>query len=197
MVDDAQVQRTLEALAARNFEAEVFESSAQALEALKGLIPEGAQIFTGTSETLDSIGYTDFVHHNPIYNNLHDEIDSEPDQAKQRDLRRRATIVEYCVGSVQAISETGEIVIASASGSQIGAYAYGAKHLILVAGTQKICPSLTDAIARVRGHTVEKHDQWLAGRGRGPAPIGKLLILEHEIAAGRVQVVLIKENLGW
>ena len=89
------------------------------------------------------------------------------------------------------------MVIASSSGSQIGAYAFGAKQVILVSGTQKICPSLSDAITRVRGYSTNKHDEWLAEKGIGPAPIGKLLILEKEAQLGRVTVLLIKEDLGW
>ena len=98
---------------------------------------------------------------------------------------------------MQAIAETGEIVVASGSGSQIGAYSYGAKRLILVAGTQKICPSLAEAEARTRGYTLERHDQWLEDQGRGPAPIGKYLVMEHEPMEGRITLLLIPETLGW
>ena len=64
-------------------------------------------------------------------------------------------------------------------------------------GTQKICPTLGDAIARVRGYALEKHDQWLMEHGRSASPLGKLLIYEDEQATGRVQMVLIKQKLGW
>ena len=197
LADETAIQQTVESLAARNMEAIVVESGDRALEILKELVPPGSEVFFSTSETLDSIGYTKFLHGNPSYKNLHELIDAEPDPAKQREMRRLASVAEYYVGSVQAITETGEILVASASGSQIGAYAYGAKHLVLVAGTQKLCPTLSDAFDRVRGYTLEKHDQWLAEKGVGPAPIGKLLIMEKESTEGRVQVILIKEKLGW
>ncbi len=197
LADETAIQRTVESLAARNMEAIVVENAERALETLKELVPPGSEVYFSTSETLDAIGYTKFLHQNPSYENLHDQIDAEPDPAKQREMRRMASVAEYYVGSVQAITETGEILVASSSGSQIGAYAYGAKHLVLVAGTQKLCPTLSDAIDRVRGYTLEKHDQWLAEKGIGPAPIGKLLIMEKESMAGRVQVILIKEELGW
>ena len=197
MVDDAVIQRTVEALAARNMPAEVAETSEQALQILKDMVPDGAEVFNSTSETLDSIGYSDYLHNNPRYRNLHDEIAEETDPAKQRELRRLATVSEYIIGSVQAIAETGEIVVASGSGSQLGAFVFGAKYVILVAGTQKICPTLTDAIGRVRGYTVDKHDEWLVAQGRNARPMGKLTIMENEVADGRVRVVLIKQNLGW
>ncbi len=197
MVDDAVIQRTVQALSARNMPAVVAENSEQALQLLKEMIPDGAEVFNSTSETLDSIGYSDYLHNNPRYHNLHDEVAAETDPSKQRDLRRLATVSEYIIGSVQAIAETGEIVVASGSGSQLGAFVYGAKYVILVAGTQKICPTLTDAIDRVRGYTVDKHDEWLVAQGRNARPMGKLTIFENEVADNRVRVILIKENLGW
>ena len=197
MVDDAAIQRTVQALSARNMLAVVAETSEQALQLLKDMVPDGAEVFNSTSETLDSIGYSDYLHNNPLYRNLHDEVIAETDPAKQRDLRRLATVSEYIIGSVQAIAETGEIVVASGSGSQLGAFVYGAKYVILVAGTQKICPTLTDAIDRVRGYTVGKHDEWLVAQGRNARPMGKLTIFENEVADDRVRVILIKENLGW
>ena len=195
--DETSITRTVAALSRRNIDATVVGTSAEALEQLIELVPSGAELFPGTSETLDSIGYTRYVRQNPRYINLRDKLEVEPAPEKQRELRRLSTVAEYFVGSVQAIAESGEVLVASSSGSQIGAYAFGAKHVILVAGTQKICPSLSDAIARVRGYTLEKHDQWLAKRGINPAPIGKFMILEKEAAVGRVRMVLIKEDLGW
>ena len=191
------IQRTVAALRARNIETIVVEDGAAAYTQLLQMVPEGADIFPNTSETLDSIGYTAYVHQNPRYNNLHDAMEAATDPAQQRELRRLTTVAEYFIGSVQAIAETGEIVVASSSGSQIGAYVYGAKYVILVAGTQKICPSLDEALARVRGYTLERHDQWLAAKGRVPGPIGKLATIEKEIVPGRIRLLLIKESLGW
>ena len=119
------------------------------------------------------------------------------DPARQRELRRLSTVAAYFIGSVQAITEAGEVLVASSSGSQIGAYAYGAQYVIWVAGTQKICPTLAAAIDRVRGYTLERHDQWLAATGRAATPIGKLAIFEHEPVPGRLRMILIKESLGW
>ena len=197
LADQSTIERTMESLAARNINAVVVESTEEALEKLKELIPQGSEIYYGTSETLTSIGYPQYIHHNPKYKNLHDAYEEEADPDKKRLLHRLSSVSQYYVGSVQAIAETGEILVASASGSQLGAYAYGAERVVLVVGTQKICPSFSDAMDRVRGYTVEMHDQWLAGKGIGPAPIGKMLIWEKENNPERVTVVLIRENLGW
>ena len=197
LADEAAIQRTVEALRARNIEAVVVESSAAAKTQLIEMVPEGAEIFNNTSETLDEIGYTAYVSHNPRYKNLHDAMVAATDPAQQRELRRLSTVAEYFIGSVQAITEAGEVVIASSSGSQIGAYVYGAKYVIWVAGTQKICPTLADAITRTRGYTLERHDQWLEAMGRAVTPIGKLAIVEKETVPGRIRLILIKASLGW
>ena len=191
------IQRTIEALAARNVDAFLVENGEAALDKLKELVPEGSEVFVNTSETLTTIGYTEYMHGNDRYENLHDRMLAQPDPAAQREYRRKTTTADYFVGSVQAIAETGEIVIASSSGSQIGAYSYGARRVILVAGTQKICPTLAEAEARTRGWTLERHDRWLEDQGRGPTPIGKFLVMEHEPVAGRITMLLVQESLGW
>ena len=197
LAGDAAIQRTISSLKANNMEAMVVNSGAEALAKLKELLPEGAEIYNNTSETLDSIGFSEFVHGNPRFRNLHDDMMAESDPVKQRDIRRRATLADYFIGSVQSISETGEVVVVSGSGSQIAAYVFSAGHVIWVAGTQKICPSLDHAVARARGYTVDRHDEWLVEQGRNPSTVGKLLISEREAAAGRTTVILIKESLGW
>ncbi len=191
------ISRTIEALAARNVDAVLVESREAALAKLKELVPEGCEVFVSTSETLDTIGYTEHMDGNDRYINLHDQMLAQPDAASQREFRRTTTTADYFVGSVQAIAETGEIVVASGSGSQIGAFAYGARRVIMVAGTQKICPTLAEAEARTRGYTLEMHDRWLEGRGGSAAPIGKFMVMEHEPVVGRITMILIPESLGW
>jgi L-lactate utilization protein LutC len=195
--DEAAIARTVEALRARNIHVIVTNTGEEAHHALIQLLPEGAEICDSTSETLDAIGFTAFVRGNPRFTNLHDGYAAEPDLAKRNDLRRRASIADYFIGSVQAIAETGEVFVASATGSQLAPYAYAAKRVIWVVGVQKIAPTFDAAMQRVRGHTLARHDQWLADMGRAPTPIGKLGIIEHESQAGRITLILVKELLGW
>lgn len=197
LVDDAAIERTVAALRGRNIDAVVAEDGNDAREKLIGMIPDGAEVFKSTSETLDTIGYSDYIRETDRYKNLYREIAAETDRERQRELRRLASVAEYYVGSVHAIAETGEVIIASGSGSQLGAYVFGAKQVIWVAGVQKICPTLAEALARVRGYSVERHHQWAEANGRTAGPVGKLLIFENEQQEGRVRLVLIKESVGW
>jgi hypothetical protein len=195
--DDATIARTVEALQARNISVVVVATGEEAKNTLIQMVPEGAEMWDSTSETLDAIGYTTFVRGNQRYKNLHDLFLAEPDPVKKNELRRRASIADYFIGSVQAIAATGEVFVASASGSQLAPYVYAARRVIWVAGVQKIVPTFDAAMQRVRGHTLELHDRWLTGMGRAPTPIGKVGIVEHESQPGRITLVLIKQTLGW
>ena len=195
--DEAAILRTVAALQSRNVEAVVAEDGDDARQKLIAMIPDGAEVFKSTSETLDTIGYSDYFNQTDRYKNLNREMAAETDREQQRELRRLASVAEYYIGSVHAVAETGEVIVASGSGSQLGAYVYGAKQVVWVVGVQKICPSLTEAIARVRGFSVERHHQWAEESGRTAGPMGKLMIFENEQALGRVRMVLIKEAVGW
>ena len=153
----------MEGLKSRNVDAVVAENGDQARELLVGMIPDGAEVFKSTSETLDSIGYSDFIRETDRYKNLYMEIAAEPDRDRQRELRRLASVAEYYVGSVHAIAETGEVIVASGSGSQLGAYVFGAKYVIWVAGVQKICPTLETPWPESRGSPSN-------GTTNGPSP---------------------------
>ncbi len=195
--DEAAILRTVAALQSRNVEAVVAEDGDDARQKLIAMIPDGAEVFKSTSETLDTIGYSDYFNRTDRYKNLNREMAAETDRERQRELRRLASVAEYYIGSVHAVAETGEVIVASGSGSQLGAYVYGAKQVVWVVGVQKICPGLTEAIARVRGFSVERHHQWAEESGRTAGPMGKLMIFENEQAPGRVRMVLIKEAVGW
>ena len=195
--NDVLIQ-TSSALIQRNIHTSIAENAAEAKQLLMDLIPRNSEVYVSTSETLDSIGYTEHISQSNNYKSLNELVTAETDLNTQKDVRRRVTtIADYFVGSVQAISASGEVIIASGSGSQIAAYVYGAKKVFWVAGIQKICQDLPSAIERVRGYTLEKHDQWLEGYGRSAAPVGKLLIFEHEQVKERVHMILVKEILGW
>ena len=195
--NDVLIQTSL-ALTQRNIYTSIAENAADAKQLLIDLIPRNSEVYVSTSETLDSIGYTEHISQSNNYKSLNELVTAETDLDTQKDVRRRVTtIADYFVGSVQAISASGEVIIASGSGSQIAAYVYGAKKVFWVAGIQKICQDLPSAIERVRGYALEKHDQWLQGYGRSAAPVGKLLIFEHEQVKERVHMILVKEILGW
>ena len=126
-------------------------------------------------------------------------IVAEKDPAKQAELRSRAHFADYYLGSVHALAETGEMVIASASGSQLASLAHTAKNLILVVGAQKITPTLETALRRLRDYVVPLEDERMKSTGAPGTALAKILIIEQEPAfMGRsVRVIFVNEKLGF
>ncbi|MEK6941358.1 MAG: LUD domain-containing protein, partial [archaeon] len=125
-----------------------------------------------------------------------EEILKESDWPKQAELRRQATIAEYFLGSVNAISKNGELVACDASGSRVGAYLFSAKNLILVAGVNKITPSLETAMQRVREQAFPlENERAMKAYGMGSST-AKWAIIEKD-RPGRTKLILVKEKLGF
>ena len=103
------------------------------------------------------------------------------------------------MGSVHAIAETGEMVDASASGSQLPHLAFTSQHLVLVAGTQKIVPTLDDAMRRVREYVVPLEDARMKSVGFPGTVLAKILLMLRETSMmGRtIQIILVNEKLGF
>ncbi len=192
------VHRTVEALEARNIHAIVANNRDEALQKLKELVPQGAQVLAVTSETLDDVGFTQYVAEDGVYDSLtrrFQEADTLEERAEMQ--RTLGSTPEYVVGSVQAVAETGHVVIASASGSQLSSYVFGAKNVVWVVGTQKVVPTLEDALARTYGYTFDRHKEWSPAQGHGPSAMGKVTIFESERRPDRTTVIFVNEALGW
>jgi LUD domain len=201
LADRDILDRTITAIRDRGVFAELVETRSAAMGRLKELIPAGATLMTGASATLREIGFDAELsvqdHH---WNFLKTGILAEKDAAVQLGLRRRASLADYFVGSVQAIAETGEIVAASGSGSQLAAYGYSSAHVIWVVGGQKIVPSLDAALQRVREYCVPKVEEMAREMGRPELGVlGKLLIFEREMpyVSRKIHLILVNEALGF
>ncbi|MBA3873073.1 MAG: lactate utilization protein [Anaerolineae bacterium] len=199
LATDAQVQDTIAAVEARGIKVHLVDTPAQALEKIHELVPAGAEIMTGGSQTLRHIGLEDLlISKAHPWVNLKDAILAENNPEKQGKLRAQSILAPYFLGSVHAISETGEIVIASGSGSQIPSYAFSSRNVIWVAGTQKIVPTLDAALKRVREYALPEEDKRMKGLGYPGSAITKLLIIEAEPAMlqRNVNLILVKHPVG-
>jgi len=191
------IQMTIGALNSRGFKAELVSDRKAALEKVVSLLPEGAQVMTGGSTTLEEIGFTRLLasgDHSWV--NLKGQVLAEKDAERQLAMRRQAVFADYFLGSVHAITTAGELVAGSATGSQLAAYAYGGKNLILVAGTQKITSNLDEALRRLREHTTPLEDKRMKSLGAPGTYLSKIFVYERE-ARRNVCVVLVNEKLGF
>jgi L-lactate utilization protein LutC len=195
------IERTLSAVAARGVAAEVVGSKAHALARLRELIPPGASVMTGASLSLKEIGFEELlISKNHPWRNLKDEIAAEKDPARQTLLRRQGTMADYFLGSVHAVAQTGQLVIASMTGSQIAPYAFSARNVIWVVGAQKITANLDGAIRRVREYVLPHEDTRMreSSGGKMGSMIGKLMIFEQEVPflGRKLTLLLVNEVVG-
>ena len=169
-----------------------------ALEMLKDLIPAGAEVMNGSSTTLVEIGYEAYVNSDKSrWKDLHRAIVAENDENKRRDLRRKSITADYFISGVNAIAQSGEIVACDRSGSRVGAWPYAAAHLIIVSGTNKIVPTLDDALRRVWEFAYPLENVRAKRAYGAPSQIGKCVILANEEIVGRMTLILIDESLGY
>ncbi|MDO8740764.1 MAG: lactate utilization protein [Candidatus Woesearchaeota archaeon] len=193
------INETIKALKARGITAELVETKENALEKLRELIPEKSEIMTGGSTTLEQVGFVDLLKSKKHpWKNLKDEILAEKNEAKQTELRKRSISSQFFIGSIQAVVETGEVLIASASGSQIPAYAFSSDNAIWVVGAQKIVSSLEEGFKRIREHCFPLEDKRMKSIGYGGSTIGKILLFEREIMPNRrITLIFVNEKLGF
>ncbi|HVZ75835.1 MAG TPA: lactate utilization protein [Candidatus Paceibacterota bacterium] len=200
LASDASLEKTAASLKEHNFEPEILNTKEEALERIKALIPAGASVMNGASRTLDEIGFVGHLQSGDHdWHNLHEAILSEQDPAEQQKLRRMSVVSDFYLGSVHALSETGEMVIASNTGSQLPHLVYTSPNIILVVSTKKITPTLGDALARLNEFVVPLEDDRLMKQHNMHTTHAKTLIMHRENPnMGRhIHVLLVKEKLGF
>lgn len=194
------LEKVVTALKGNHFEAMIVPNKSAALAYIATRIPKGASVMNGSSETLREIGFIDHLKSGAHeWNNLHHAILEETDPAKQGLLRRQSVVSDFYLGSVHALSETGELVIASNTGSQLPHLAFTSPNVILVVGAQKIRPTLAEALTRVEREVVPLEDARMhKAYGFGTTYAKTLILHKENPALGRkVEVLLVEEALGF
>jgi hypothetical protein len=192
------IDKTAAELTKRNITVFTVENGSAAFEKIKSLIPDGSTVMTGSSVTLNEIGFTEYLKSGKHpWHNLKDPIMEEKDIIKQGVLRRQSVTADYYLGSVHAVTQAGQILVASGTGSQLPAYAYSSPNVIWVVGSQKITINLDDAMERLNKYVFPKENERMKEAGFLGAMIGKLLIIEREMRVGRTTLILVKEKLGF
>jgi L-lactate utilization protein LutC len=195
--DDASVRRAAAALENNGITVLRATDAQEAKRIVLGLIPAGSQVHHGASKTLDSTGITEAIDESGDYDPVRPKIWSM-DRATQGDeIRRLTASPAVMLGSVHAVTETGSLVVASMGGSQLGPYAAGAGRVILVVGTQKIVPDLDEAMRRVYDYAFPLEDARAQAEYGIHSGVNKLLIIDREVAPGRITVVFVDEALGF
>ncbi|MGZ3640814.1 MAG: LUD domain-containing protein [Candidatus Limnocylindrales bacterium] len=197
--DDAvldRVERVAAALRSHNIETIVVATGQEARETVLHLLPDGAEVHSGKSKTLEDIGLFQELVESGRYDAIRPRIAAMDRQTQGREIRKLVAAPDYMLGSVAALTEDGALVAASATGSQLGPYAAGAGRLILVVGTQKIVPDLETALQRIRDVVFPYENAQVRARLGLDTALEKVLIIYGEWQPGRTTVVLVREPVG-
>lgn len=200
LASEVSIARVITGLKERNVEGIFVKTKAEALEKIKSFIPQGVSVMNGASKTLEEVGFVEYLKNGMHgWNNLHEGILAEKDLVKQSFLRKQATLSDYYLGSVNAIAETGELVIASNSGSQMPHIVFTSPNIIFVAGAQKIVPTREDAFRRVEEYVLPLEDKHMKDIGYGGSRISKMILFNYEnpFMKRKVRLILVNEVLGY
>jgi acyl-CoA hydrolase len=194
--DDQTLAATVVALEEHGFSVEVADDLDAAREAVLGRIPDGSSVMTNTSVTLQETGIADAINDGGPYDSARNRMLALDFATQAQEMKAIGGQTDYALGSVHAVTRDGTLVIASASGSQLASYAWGAANVIFVVGAQKLVPTLAEAHKRISEHSLKLEDaRALAAYGMN-SRVGKILEI-HQEDPGRIHVVLIRRPVGF
>jgi hypothetical protein len=194
--DHQTLDATVVALEEHGFSVEVVNDLDAAREAVLARIPAGSSVMTNTSVTLQETGITEAINDGGPYESVRNKMMALDFATQAQDMKVIAGQPGYALGSVHAVTRGGALFIASASGSQLGSYAWGAANVIFVVGAQKLVPTPDDARERIFQHSLKLEDaRALAAYGQNSS-VGKILEIHQELP-GRIHIVLIRQSVGF
>jgi acyl-CoA hydrolase len=194
--DEATLAATVTALEEHGFSVEIADDLDAARQAVLARIPAGASVMTNTSVTLDETGISDAINGSGRYDSARSKMMALDFATQAQQMKAIGGQPDYALGSVHAITSDGTLVIASASGSQFAALAWGAANVILVVGAQKLVRTLQDAHERVYRHSLVLEDARAQAAYGQHSAVGKVLEIHQEMP-GRIHIVLIRQPVGY
>jgi LUD domain len=197
LASEEQLAKTVQALETHGIRAAVVQTGEEARAYVLDLIPSGVEVYDSPSRTLELIGLTEDIEHATRFRSVRTRLHSLDRATQRREIRSLTASPDVLVGSVHAITEKGEILLASATGSQLGSASAGAGTVIWVVGTQKLVHTLEDGFRRIQEYSLpleSARTQQVYGQA---SAINKILIVNGEAYPGRITIVLIKQNLGF
>ena len=197
LASDEQIERTAKALQARNIRTLIAENGEEAKRLFFDLVPEGAEVFLGSSVTLETLGIKDEIDTSGKYDALRPKMFAMDRTTQGGEIRKLGAAPDYAAGSVHAVTEDGRVIIASNTGSQLGPYASGAGKVIWIVGAQKLVRDLEEGMRRVEEYIVPLEDIHMQELYNIHTNLSKVLIVNKEVRPDRITMIIVKEELGF
>jgi hypothetical protein len=192
-----QIDAVSSALERNRITVTVVDAAQEARKAVQSILPVGAEVYNNTSRTLEVIGVAEDIERSGRYQPLRPRLYQMDREMQAREMRQLSASPDWVVGSVHALTEEGSLLIASASGSQLGPIVSGAGHVILVVGAQKLVPDLDTGLRRIYEYCFPLEDRRARLAYGVPSGVNNVLIVNRAIAPGRITAILVTEPLGF
>ncbi len=200
LASQESIDKTTALLKEHNINSFVVDNGEEAHKKVLELIPQGVSVMNGSSRTLEQIGFIEHLKSGDHgWDNQHETILTEKDPTKQSDLRKQALLADYYLGSAHAVTEEGEFIIASNTGSQLPHIVYSSSNIILIVGTQKIVANLDEGMTRLKEYVVPLEDENMQQKYGIGTQLNKILIFrgENPMAKRNITIIFVKEKLGF
>ncbi|MBI4091835.1 MAG: LUD domain-containing protein [Candidatus Levybacteria bacterium] len=197
LASEKAIAKAVSSLERNGIKAIVAGNSGQAKKEALDIIPAGAEVFTATSQTAEVVSLAKEINESGKYDSVRQKLMTMDRTTQSREMAKLGAAPEFVVGSVHAVTEDGQLLIASATGSQLPAESYASEKVIFLVGTQKIVKNIQEGLRRIYEYSYPLEDvraQKAYGMGSG---VNKILIINKEVIPGRITVIFIKENLGF
>ena len=192
-----ELETVAKALERNGMTASVVASSEEARAAVRSILPVGAEVFNNTSRTLEVVGIAEDIERSGLYQPLRPRLYQMDREMQGREMRLLSAAPDWLVGSVHAVTEEGSLLIASASGSQLGPIVSGAGHVVFVIGGQKVVPDFNRGLRRLYEYCFPLEDLRAKEAYGVPSGVNNVLVINKVLVPGRITAILVKESLGF
>lgn len=195
--DQQTIEKTIQALKENGIEAQFVETGEDAKKTVLDMLPRGAEVMNMSSTTIDTLGIDKEINESGKFNSVKNKLNSMDKNTQGLEMQRLGAAPEYSVGSVHAVTEDGHVLIASNTGSQLPAYAYGATQVIWVVGAQKVVENTDEGVKRIYEYVLPLENERAKKAYGVGSNVSKLLIINKEVKPGRLHLILVGEKLGF
>lgn len=203
---EKRAQVLIKNLQSRHFEAWYCPDKAAALTKALELIPDGSTVSWGGALSAQQIGLIDAVKAGK-YSVIDRDAAPTPEE-RVKTLKRCLTADVFLCGA-NALSMDGQMVNIDGTGNRVAAIVYGPETVLVVAGMNKVCDTLEDAMARARTVAAPMNKQRFSNKT--PCEVtgscadcksdgcicNQILITRNCNPAGRIKFILVGEELGF
>ncbi len=197
IASNEQIERTARALEANGIHTLLAENGREARRMFFELVPEGAEIFLGASVTLEALGIKEEIDKSGRFDAVRPKMFAMNRETQAREIRKLGAAPDFAAGSVHAVTEAGQVLAASKSGSQLGPYISGAGKVVWVVGAQKLVKNLDEGLRRIQEYVKPLENVHMQQLYHVDTSLNKIIIINREDRPGRLNMIIVKEKLGF